>query len=394
MKITVVGMGYVGLANAVLLAQDNEVVAYDIMEEKVKLINNKKSPIADNEIERYLCARVLNLTGVFTEKEAYIGAEYIIIATPTNYDDTKEYFDTSTIENVIAKISEISPQSVINIKSTVLIRFTKLISKKYPKLKIFFSPEFLREGKALHDTLSPSRIVMGKIEENCESDKIAYSFEQLLSQSAIKSDIPILITNSTETEAIKLFVNTYLALRVACFNKLDTFAEMKWLNAKHILEGVGGDPRIGTHYNNPSFGYGSYCLPKDTKQLLANYKDVPSEMINAVVQSNIVRKEYIAKRIMEECPNVVGVFRLTMKSNSDNFRESSVQDIIKISEKNCVRVIIYELTYHKAVFDGKKVIVDLAEFKKKSDIIIANRYEPILSDVLSKTYTRDLYFCD
>lgn len=394
MKIAIAGMGYVGLANAVLLAQNNEVVAYDILEKTVDLVNLKKSPITDKELEEYLHTKELNLTATNDDIKAYTGADYIIIATPTNYDTEKEFFDTSSVETVISKINEISPSSTIVVKSTVPVGFTKKIQNTFPKLKILFSPEFLREGKALYDNLHPSRIVVGTSIDNHDLMKIADNFAQLLKNSAIEKDIPILITNSTEAEAIKLFANTFLAMRVAYFNELDTYAEIKGLDTGHIIEGVSLDPRIGTHYNNPSFGYGGYCLPKDTKQLLANYKDVPSEIIGAVVKANMVRKEFIANRILEKNPKVVGIYRINMKSNSDNFRQSSVRDIMEILESYNIEVVIYEPAITEAVFEGKKVINSLKEFKKLADVIVANRYNEVLDDVSDKTYTRDVYFRD
>lgn len=385
MKVTVVGMGYVGLSNAVLLAQSNQVVAVDVVQEKVDMINNRVSPIVDSEIDEYLKTKNLNLIATVDLEFAFKDAKFIVIATPTDYDTDKNYFDTSSVEQVIEVAISINPKATIIIKSTIPIGYTLRLRRKYKYEGIIFSPEFLREGKALHDNLYPSRIIVG---DQTESAK---TFANLLAEGAIKKDVPILFTDPTEAEAIKLFANTYLAMRVAFFNELDTFAEIKNLDAKQVIEGVGLDPRIGMHYNNPSFGYGGYCLPKDTKQLLSNYQNVPQNIMSAIVDANQTRKDHVAKMILNKNPDIVGVYRLAMKKGSDNFRYSSIQSVMKRLKAKGIKIVIYEPTLNDVYFYDSEVIQDLDKFKAISDVIIANRLSQNLLDVKEKVYTRDLF---
>ncbi|YAL84086.1 nucleotide sugar dehydrogenase [Dermacoccaceae bacterium W4C1] len=385
MKIAVVGLGYVGLANAVILAQHHEVFALDVVAERVEAVNRGESPIVDAELSEYLATHELNLTATLDSAEAIGGADFVVISTPTNYDPERNFFDTSSVESVIADVERIAPDATVVVKSTVPVGFTERVNAEHPEVDVVFSPEFLREGKALYDNLHPSRIVVGG-----ESAK-AKVFADLLAEGSLETDVPVVLTGAREAEAIKLFANTYLAMRVAYFNELDTYAVLHGIDSRAVIEGVGYDPRIGSHYNNPSFGYGGYCLPKDTKQLLANYEDVPQTLIQAIVDSNTTRKDFIADDILRRQPKVVGLYRLVMKEGSDNFRESSIQGVMKRLKAKGVEVLVYEPTLTDAQFFHSEVVGDLADFTERADVIVANRKAPELSQVAEKVYTRDLY---
>lgn len=397
-NIAVVGIGYVGLSNAILLAQHNHVTAVDIVPAKVELINDRRSPIVDKEIQEYLQTRQLDLTATTDAAGAYRDAEFVIVATPTNYDPNKNYFDTSSVEAAIEAVRSVNDRAVIIIKSTIPVGYTQSLCEKYGEERILFSPEFLREGRALYDNLYPSRIILGTVTDSTEMAEAAHTFAALLQEGALKEEIPVLFMRTTEAEAVKLFANTYLAMRVAFFNELDTYAEIKGLDSRAIIDGVGLDPRIGSHYNNPSFGYGGYCLPKDTKQLLANFADVPNNMMKAIVDANHTRKDFVASQILSrlegQAKQVVGIYRLTMKENSDNFRQSSIQGVMRRLKEQDVQIVIYEPTLSSDSFEGYPVIRELDQFKQMAQVILANRRHADLEDVADRVYTRDIYTRD